>query len=189
MPDISAKVCSSSSVIPFNFSCSDTSSSSSLSTSFCSFCTDLSANSARASACFNLAVRVLICSLLDASLWFAFSSDTSKDFRLFATTLNSSSSSTILISPTSALSSGLPQSGPVSSAPHRTFCPRPQLGSWLPSVPPRAYPSPPHPVAIVCRCGCLVQFLGGKQQLVLTGLQVAFQPLHTPVKCIDFKLR
>jgi hypothetical protein len=32
-------------------------------TSFCNFCTDLSANSALASACFNLADRVLICSL------------------------------------------------------------------------------------------------------------------------------
>merc|ERR1719412_2226101 len=62
---------------------------------------------------FSLAVKVLICSLLEASLWLAFSSETSKDFRLFATTLNSSSSSTILISPTSALSSVLSRSASV----------------------------------------------------------------------------
>merc|ERR1719430_2888204 len=63
--------------------------------------------------CFSLAVRVLICSLLEASLWLAFSSDTSRDFRLLATTLNSSSSSTILISPTSARSSVLSRSASV----------------------------------------------------------------------------
>merc|ERR1719192_1737228 len=60
---ISAKVASSSSVMDLYFSCSAASSSSSLSTSFWSFWTDLSANSALASACFSLAVRVLICSL------------------------------------------------------------------------------------------------------------------------------
>merc|ERR1719260_119615 len=102
-PDISAKVCSSSSVIPLYFSCSLTSSSSNLSTSFCSFITDFSANSARASACFSLAVSVLICSLYVFSRVLAFSSATSKDLRLLATTLSSSSSSKILVSPVSVL--------------------------------------------------------------------------------------
>merc|ERR1719260_144528 len=109
-PDISAKVCSSSSVIPLYFSCSLTSSSSNLSTSFCSFITHFSANSARASACFSLAVSVLICSLYVFSRVFAFSSATSKDFRLLAATLSSSSSSTILVSPTSARSSAFSRS-------------------------------------------------------------------------------
>merc|ERR1712080_350441 len=44
------------------------------------------------------------------SRWFAFSSATSRDFRLLATTLNSSSRSTILVSPTSALSSAFSRS-------------------------------------------------------------------------------
>ena len=57
-------------------------------TSIWSFWTDLSANSALASACFSFAVSVLTCSLLAISLWFAFSSDTSRDFRLLATTLD-----------------------------------------------------------------------------------------------------
>merc|ERR1719466_201921 len=109
-PDISAKVCSSSSVIALYFSCSLTSSSSSLSTSFCNFWTDLSANSALASACFSLAVRFLICSLYDFSLWFAFSSATSRDFKLLATTRSSSSSSRILVSPASARSSAFSKS-------------------------------------------------------------------------------
>merc|ERR1712106_616959 len=109
-PDISAKVCSSSSVIALYFSCSPTSASSRRSTSVCNFCTERSENSALASACFNLAERGLICSLWLASLWLAFSSETSRDLRLLATTLNSSSNSTILISPTSALSSALSSS-------------------------------------------------------------------------------
>ena len=53
-------------------------------TSFCNFCTDLSANSALASACFSLLVRFLMFSLYDFSRWFAFSSATcpSSSFKL-----------------------------------------------------------------------------------------------------------
>merc|ERR1719266_965673 len=188
MPDISAKVASSSSVIALNFSCSLASSSSSLSTSFCSFCTDFSANSARASACFSLAVRVLICSLFAASLWLAFSSDTSRDFRLLASTLSA------LLSPLKIRLSlckfllyfiilfvsifGL--------------CPcslqfllklrHPLLilgGSTLQHL--------PHPVAVVGSGGRLVQLGRGEEQLVLAGLQVALDALHAPVQCVDFQ--
>merc|ERR1712018_299931 len=85
-------------------------SSSSLSTSFWSFWTDLSANSALASASLHLAVRDRSCSEKDSSFLEAFSSETSRDLRLFPTTLNSSSNSTILDSPVSALSSALSRS-------------------------------------------------------------------------------
>lgn len=59
---------------------------SSLSTSFCSFLTVFSANSARASASFSLPVRVFSCFLNSSTRWFAFSSDTSRDFRELPTT-------------------------------------------------------------------------------------------------------
>merc|ERR1719239_391095 len=87
------------------FSLSATKLSSSLSTSFCNFCTDLSANSARASASVVREERSLSCASNESSLWEAFSSDTSRDFRLFPTTRSSSSSSTIFDSPVSARSS------------------------------------------------------------------------------------
>merc|ERR1719350_1112775 len=84
--------------------------SSSLSTSFCSLVTDLSANSARASASLHLAVRVRSWVEKDSSFLDAFSSEASRDFRLLPTTLSSSSSSTTLDSPVSALSSALSRS-------------------------------------------------------------------------------
>lgn len=59
---------------------------SSLSTSFCSFLTVFSAYSARASASFNLEVRVFSCFLNSSTRWLAFSSDTSNDLRELPTT-------------------------------------------------------------------------------------------------------
>merc|ERR1711973_734650 len=145
-PEHSANVASSSSVMALYFSCSWASSSSSLSTSFWSFWTDLSANSALASACFSLAVRDLICSLQLASLWLAFSSETSRDFKLLATTLNSSSSSIIFISPVSALSSQAQiQLVAASSEPLHTSCLLLQPGFWLTSTLPQACSFFPHP--------------------------------------------
>merc|ERR1712066_50165 len=45
----------------------------------------------------------------------------------------------------------------------------------------------PHSVRIISSSGSLVQLLGGHQQLVLTGLQVAFKGLDSSVKSIDLK--
>merc|ERR1711973_12807 len=166
-PEHSANVASSSSVMALYFSCSWASSSSSLSTSFWSFWTDLSANSALASACFSLAVRDLICSLQLASLLLAFSSETSKDFKLLATTLNSSSSSIIFISPVSALSSAL------SKLTHSSLI----LDSSI-------FQNFSHSVRIISSSCSLVKLVGGLQHLVLTSLQITFKSLNSSIKAV-----
>ncbi|CAN8028998.1 unnamed protein product, partial [Ixodes persulcatus] len=78
----------------FSRSASRSSAKHNLSTSFWSFCTDLSANSALASAC---TARKTLTVNSDLCIPLTFSSLTSRDFRLLPTTRSSSSSSTILL--------------------------------------------------------------------------------------------
>merc|ERR1719491_726272 len=73
---------------------------------FC-FCTVFSPYSALASAFLNFSESVLICFLYSSSRCWAFSSATSRAFKFSPIILNSSSKSTILFSPDSALSSPL----------------------------------------------------------------------------------
>ncbi|CAN8005067.1 unnamed protein product [Ixodes hexagonus] len=95
----------------------------SLSTSFWSFCTDLSANSARASACKRRIINCRIMRDVTLCIPLTFSSLTSRDFRLLPTTRSSSSSSTILLQRRGTLSSARSRSASRSAMRRAIFFP------------------------------------------------------------------
>merc|ERR1712106_64831 len=202
-PDISAKVCSSSSVIALYFSCSPTSSSSRRSTSVCNFCTERSENSALASACFNLAEKGLDLLLVAC---FSLVGLLFRDFQGFEIVSNNSQlffqlynfDFTNLCSFFCSLKLTLNLLQPlcnfivffvgIFSLGSCSFQFLLKLAHSVFILDCSALQHLPHTVAVISSSGGFVKFVGSEEKFVFTGFKITLKTLNSSVQSINLQL-